>query len=277
VRELREAARRAGVELVVLHGAPSTSQQRNRGIQHVQTPLTLLLDDDVTLQPDYAEVLLERWAKDGLEAFGAIVGSQLILERQRWLARLLRMVSMLHYDALRSSSTSFRRSRKLRFVPVPTHEVVVPACGAGYGLFRTKLLRRHPFDERFPGYAPGEDHDMSSRLSSEAPILQLPSARWAHDEHPHERVSVARWRQRGRTETYFRLRHLEPTLLCRTAFALSLVTEALIATAYSLRHRDGHVLGYIGGVLETLRERDYRHERPPREAPERRRLAAWPR
>jgi GT2 family glycosyltransferase len=261
--ELRKAARSAAVELVVLHSAPSTSRQRNRGVQHVQTPLTLLLDDDVRFEPGYVEILIERWAKDGLSAFGALVGSQVIIERQWWLSRLLRMASMLHYDALRSSSTSFRRSRKLRFVPVPADEVVVPACGAGYGLFRTQLLRRHPFDERFAGYAPGEDLDMSSRLSSEAPILQLPDARWTHDENLHERTSVSRWRQRGRTETYFRLRHLQPTLLCRIAFALSLVTETLIAAAHSLRHRDRHVLGYLCGVLETLRERDFRYERLP--------------
>src|SRR4029077_11475148 len=35
---LRNALRRAGVELVVLRSAPSTSGQRNRGVEHVQTP-----------------------------------------------------------------------------------------------------------------------------------------------------------------------------------------------------------------------------------------------
>jgi hypothetical protein len=141
--------------------------------------------------------------------------------------------------------------------------VVIPACGAGFGVFRTDLLRRHPFDERFPGYAPGEDLDMSSRLSADAPILQVPQVRWEHNFRPDERVSAARWRQRGRTETYFRLRHLERSRLSQAAFALSLFAEAVIAAMYSLRHRGSHFACYIGGMLETLRERDYSYEQLP--------------
>lgn len=254
--QLREAARVADVELVLITGQPSTSGQRNRGVERVRTPLVLLLDDDVTLRLDYAQVLLERWEHDGLAAYGALVGAPLNVPHQRWLPRLLRRASMLHYQARRAPATTFRRSRKLRLVSVPAGEVVVPACGAGYGLFRTDLLRRHPFDERFSGYVQGEDLDMSSRLSADAPILQVPSARWAHDFSPHERVSAARWRQRGRTETYFRARHLERSPLSLAAFALSLLAETGVATAYSLRHRGGHVFGYVAGVREMLHESD---------------------
>jgi hypothetical protein len=264
--QLRESVRKARVELVVLHTLPSTSGQRNRGVEHVRTPVTLLLDDDVTLASDYAEVLLRRWQQVGLGAFGALVGVPRDEPPQRLLPRLFRMASMLHYHALRSPATSFRRSRKLRLVPVPAHDVAVPACGAGYGLFRTDLLRRHPFDERFPGYAPGEDHDMSSRLSADAPILQVPSALWAHDFSVHERASPARWRQRGRTETYFRARHLERSPLNWAAFAVSLLAETVVATLYSVRYRGWHVVGYLAGVLEMLRDGDYTYGPPENEA-----------
>jgi hypothetical protein len=260
--ELWESARKARVGLVVVDSLPSTAGQRNRGVERVNTPVTLLLDDDVTLARDYAEVLIERWQQDGLDAFGALVGVPLDAPRQRLLPRLFRMASMLHYHALSSQATSFRRSRKLRLVPVPAHDVAVPACGSGYGLFRTDLLRRHPFDERFPGYAPGEDHDMSTRLSAEAPILQVRSARWAHDFSVHERASVARWRQRGRTETYFRARHLGRSRLNRAAFAVSLLAETVVAALYSIRYRGWHVVGYLAGVLEMLRDGDFAYTPP---------------
>jgi GT2 family glycosyltransferase len=261
-QRLRDAVRAAGVEVEVIHSTPSTSGQRNRGVERVDSPLVLLLDDDITLQADYAKLLLERWERSGLAAFGALVGVPLDVPRQGWLQRSLRRVSMLHYQAPGAVSTSFRRSRKLRLVSVPAREVVVPACGAGYGIFRADLLRRHPFDERFAGYAPGEDLDMSSRLSAEAPILQVPAARWTHHIGSDERTSPARWRQRGRAETYFRARHLSRSPLNVAAFLLSLVAEATIAAFYSLRHRGGHLRGYLAGVLETLREGDYRYEQP---------------
>jgi GT2 family glycosyltransferase len=255
--DLREAIRDADVELTVLHAPPSTAAQRNRGVEDAETPLVLLLDDDVKLQPDYVEVLLDRWQRDGLEAFGAIVGVPEYMPPQGRLARALRRALMLHYQAPNGEATSFRRSRKLRLVSRPSHEVTVPACGAGYGLFRTDLLRRHPFDERFPGYAPGEDLDMSSRLAGDAPILEVPSVRYLHEWDPRERTSPTRWHQRGRRETYFRLRHLDRSALSRAAFALSLLAETGIAAVESVRERDRrHVVGFVRGALQTLRERD---------------------
>jgi hypothetical protein len=93
----------------------------------------------------------------------------------------------------------------------------------------------------------------------------VPSARWAHDFSAHERASAARWRQRGRTETYFRARHLERSPLNWAAFAVSLLAETVVATLYSLRYRGWHVAGYLEGVLEMLRDRDYRYPRPENE------------
>jgi hypothetical protein len=255
--DLREAVRDAGVELMVVYAPPSTAAQRNRGVERAKTPLVLLLDDDVTLQADYVEVLLERWQRDGLHAFGAIVGAPEYIPPQGWLARTLRRVFMLHYQAPGGEATSFRRSRKLRLVARPSHEVTVPACGAGYGLFRTDLLRRHPFDERFAGYAPGEDLDMSSRLAADAPILQMPSVRYLHEWDPRERMSPMRWHQRGRRETYFRLCHLDGSGMSKAAFAVSLLAEAGIAASDSVRERDRrHLVGFVRGVLQTMRERD---------------------
>ena len=254
--ELEAAVEKAGVALHVVSAPASTAGQRNRGAALAQTPLVLLLDDDVTLTPDYAEQLLERWEAAGLDAFGAMVGVPEYVPPQGRLARAVRRLSMLHYQAPGGTATELRRSRKLRLVPRPAAEVEVQACGAGYGLFRSDLLRRHPFDERFPGYAPGEDLEMSSRLAAEAPILQVPSVRYLHEWDPRERMAPERWRHRGRRETYFRLKHLDDSAVSRGAFYVSVVAESAVAAMASLRERDlGHVRGYVAGVRETLRER----------------------
>ena len=253
--ELIGAAERASVAIQVISAEASTSGQRNRGVEEAETPLVLLLDDDVKIGPGYVDALLERWEAAGLEAYGAMVGVPEFVPPQGAMSRALRRVFQLHYQAAGGRSTTLRRSRKLRLVPHPDEDVEVEACGAGYGLFRTDLLRRHPFDERFPGYAPGEDLEMTSRLAAEAPILQVPAVGYLHEWDPRERLSPARWHNRGRRETYFRLKHLDDSPLSRTAFYVSLLAETAVAAAASARARDAHhVRGYVRGVRETLRE-----------------------
>ncbi len=252
---LRDRAGAAGVELTRVHGRPSTSGQRNRGVELVDTPLVLFLDDDVTLEPAYAGVLLRRWERAGLDGIGAMVGSPEVLRPQGRAAGLMRRALMLHYYDFGGRATRVRRSGKLALVVRPGEEVSIPAVGAGGALFRTDLVRRHPFDERFPGYAPGEDLEMSRRLSREAPILQTPEVMFHHAWDPRERRSPSRWQLRGRCETYFRLRHLGRSPLDRAAFAVSIAAETVLAALDSLRERDSaHVRGYIGGVREALGE-----------------------
>jgi hypothetical protein len=252
---LLEDLEAAGIELVLAHAEPSTAAQRNLGVELVETPTVLFLDDDVSLEATYAEVLLCRWEAAGLEAFGGVVGSPEFVPSQSTLARLLRRVFMLHYQNPKAKATAFRRSRKLRFVPRPAREVTIPAVGAGGPFFRTDLVRKYRFEERFTGYALGEDLDMSCRLSAEAPILQSPAVRFLHEWHPDQRESELRWYHRGRRETYFRLRHLDRSPLSLAAFALSLVAETVAAGLDSLRQRDTrHVRGFVRGLRETLGE-----------------------
>src|SRR5215211_480776 len=151
--EVAHRVRSACVELTLVHAQPSTAGQRNRGVGHAETPLVLFLDDDVELEPRYAEELVARWERAGLEAIGGMVGSPGFVPPQGIAHRIARRVGMLHYHANGGVGTTFRRSRKLRLVAQPHRDVEIPAVGAGGAMFRTDLLRRHPFDERFPGYA----------------------------------------------------------------------------------------------------------------------------
>jgi hypothetical protein len=131
--------------------------------------------------------------------------------------------------------------------------VRVPALGAGATGYRTDLVLAHPFDERFPGYAPGEDLDMAVRVAATAPLVQTPEVKWTHLWDPRERTSPARWYVRGRCETYFRLRRLDRSPASLAAFALSLVAEGMQAAVDSVRERDvRHARGYAAGVLRSL-------------------------
>ena len=251
---LAARAARLGVDLVVIGSRPSTSAQRNVGAGSVETPLVLFLDDDVRLAPDYAEVLLARWEAAGLEAFGGIAGTPAVVPRQGALGRTLRRLTMLNYVDPAREGMTLRRSGKVCYVPEPRRAVQVPVLGAGATLYRTDLALAHPFDERFPGYAPGEDLEMAFRVAASAPLLQMPEVRWDHLWDPRERTSPSRWYVRGRCETYFRLRRLDRSPLTLAAFAVSLLAETALALAESARERNPrHVRGFVRGTLETLR------------------------
>jgi glycosyltransferase involved in cell wall biosynthesis len=251
---IKARAASAGVGVEVVRSPPSTSAQRNLGARHVQTPIVLFLDDDVRLPPDYAAVLLERWEAVGLEAFGGMAGTPAVAPRQGAIARAVRRMAMLNYVDPSAEAMSLRRSGNVRYVPEPREAVLVPALGAGATAYRTELVRMHPFDERFRGYAPGEDLEMAFRVGTSAPLVQTPEVRWTHLWDPRERASPTRWRVRGRCETYFRLKRLDRSPLTLAAFALSLLADGALALADTVRERDiGHVRGFAGGTIESLR------------------------
>jgi hypothetical protein len=251
---LSERAASSAVELEVVVSRPSTSAQRNLGARRVATPVVLFLDDDVRLPADYAAMLLARWEAEGLQALGGIAGTPAVVPRQGRLGRTLRRLGMLNYVDPAGEAMTLRRSGNVRYVPEPRAAVRVPALGAGATAYRTDLVLAHPFDERFPGYAPGEDLEMAFRVASAAPLIQTPEVRWNHLWDPRERSSPTRWYVRGRCETYFRLRRLDRSPLTLAAFALSLLAEGGLALADSVRERDpGHVRGFAAGVIESLR------------------------
>ena len=246
-------AARLGVELVVVRSPPSTSAQRNLGAQRVETPVLLFLDDDVRVPARYADVLLAHWERAGLDGLGGIGGTPAVVPPQGRAARTLRRLAMLNYVDPSAEGMTLRRSGKVRYVPTPRRAVQVPALGAGATAYRTELVLAHPFDERFPGYAPGEDLDMAVRVAAAAPLVQTPEVQWTHLWDPRERTSPTRWYVRGRCETYFRLRRLDRSPATLAAFALSLVAESALAVADSVRDRTPrHALGFVAGVLRSL-------------------------
>jgi GT2 family glycosyltransferase len=251
------SARDAGIDLVVIHVAPSMTAQRNRGVDLVQTQVTLMLDDDVVLDAHYMERLLERWAARGLDALGGAVGANRPgghdLRRFSPAERLIRRLFFLH-DIAPRGRTTLRRSGKVRQVLEPREDVLVPVFGNGAVAYRTDLLRKYRFDEQFTGYVYGEDLDVSIRLARDAPILHTPSTWYIHEWAPEGRANDAMWYRRSRQEAYFRLRLINRSPLSLAAFALSVVAETMLAARQAARARSiGPLRSYLRGLAGTLR------------------------
>jgi len=257
-----------GVELVVDHARPSTSAQRNRGVDLARAPVALMLDDDMIIPPDYADTLLRGWERRGLLALGGVAGSYAKdTEGSRLeagggrVAQLLRTIFMLH--TLRfTRQTMLRRSGKLRLVPTPPREVLIRIYPNAAVLFRTDLLRKHRYDERFSGYVYGEDLDLCGRLARDAPILHSPATWCVHDADPAGRPSDEMWYRRSRHEGFFRLRMIGRDPLSLAAFGLSVLAEGGGAAVAAARaRRAGPLAGYARGLREAIA--DVRREQRP--------------
>jgi GT2 family glycosyltransferase len=255
-REVITTARDAGIDVLVIHAPKSMTAQRNRGVELVASPVTLLLDDDVVLDPAYMERLLERWETRGLNALGGAVGANRPgdhdLQNFSRGERLVRRLLFLH-DIVPQGRTTLRRSGKVREVLEPVEDVLVPVFSNAAVAYRTDLLRKHRFDERFTGYVYGEDLDVSVRLARDAPILHSPSTWYIHEWAQEGCANDAMWYRRSRHEAYFRLRLIDRSPLTLAAFALSIVGETMLALRESARaHSRGPVRSYLRGLRDTL-------------------------
>ncbi len=267
--EARNFLAEAGISLRILRLAPSTARQRNAGIDVVTTPLVLLLDDDVILTPDYVASLIRRWRAAGFASIGGISGYALNEEKpriRRSAARLFRLLFMLHVFDPHGKKTVIRHSGKLHYGIATPDDVVIPAVGSGAVLFRTEVVRRHRFSDRFDGYVLGEDFDLSVRVSQEAPVIGT-SERFEHRQAGGGKRSPLRWYYRGRPETYFRLRNRHLIGLRYPAFWVSVFAEGMCALADSVRELDRrHVVNYFRGVKQSVSDikREYfaTHSRP---------------
>ena len=250
--ELRDRLAASGIDLVVAHRPPSTAGQRNHGADLVETPLLLFMDDDMQLPPNYVSGLVARWKAYGFDQLtGAVGGMDGVFIKPRRLDRLFRQLFQLHLYDPKAASTSFRRSQKLRFTR-PEGETFIPAASTAAVLYRTDLVQKHRFSERFDGYVLGEDIDFSSRLVREGPILHVPDIRCVHTSGPAQLQSSRRWYHRGRHEAYFRLKRLEPGAAAASAFTLSVIGEMFGATVDSVREREPHLVGFVRGLSGAL-------------------------
>ena len=257
-QRIKEIARTREVGLRVERSRPSTSAQRNLGADLVASDVVLFVDDDVVLPADYMKYLLRRWEELGLESLSGIVGAYSdSVGDGSWLQRSIRRLLMLHYTNPGGSASRIRRSGKMEFVDRPPQETFIPSAGAGATVYRTALARRHRFDERFSGYALGEDHDFSRRVSKEGRILLVPEVGFEHRPAPAPdgRESSLMWHYRGRRENFFRLRHLDDSVLSRWAFWISVCAEGAEAALVSGRSRNlGPLRAYAWGVRQAVRD-----------------------
>jgi GT2 family glycosyltransferase len=148
-------SRTNGTTRILTKEVPGLTASRNLGIQESRSDLTLFIDDDVVLRPDYVTKMITAFEQD--DRLAGAIGS--IDDDHdyglRWLRGLLMVPGMNTGRVYRSGWASQPPRRSSR--PVEW----LMGCNM---MYRTSVLRRYRFNDQFLGYALGEDAEFSHRL-----------------------------------------------------------------------------------------------------------------
>lgn len=195
-----------GVRFRYLQAAlPSLTVQRNQGIARARAAVLFLLDDDSFLYPDCAERIMAIYDADAEGRIGGIqagvvpdpppaaagagaqkkTGSRTVSaghEKGRGRAGhwLMRRVFLMNKDALFIPYDALSP-----LPPLPAalagRDVLPARLFQGYRMtFRRRAVLEEPFDELLRYYCPGEDIDVSYRVSRRHLLLTAPQAQLHH-------------------------------------------------------------------------------------------------
>ena len=245
---------RADLHIWFVRSSPSTTRQRNRGIDSSTAPIVHFLDDDVELDPGYLGEIVDVFDRDkDLEVGG--VGGLPTNQVQRRTSRLQRAI----LSRLRTPGRVLRSGRGI-LVYGADEELEVDWLSGCCMSFRTEIIRAERFDDRGHGYVVGEDLDVSYRIRQHHRLLVTPRARLVHHEAPRNRLSAATWAERDALARHARVAtrigDLRPW-----AFHLDLLLQIVVhafrglAAGPDAAHARGLALGYLRGALKIARQR----------------------
>lgn len=190
IREvLRELLAGSGISLVYAHSDPSTSLQRNIGIDLSSGDILFFFDDDIELEPDYIERTLECFKLHRTPPVGGVMGTQTNAP-YAGLAReiIYGAFELTHWT--RSDKAKLYKSGGVRYCVKPSQVVDVPVCYGCCMAFKKECFDTERFAEFLPGYTLNEDVELSYRISRKWTLLQTPFARVLHKVSSVSRESI---------------------------------------------------------------------------------------
>lgn len=168
------------------HRKRNCAQQRNFGIQQAEHDNLLLVDDDVEVDPRWAEELFKPiWSDPSVGAtMGRLVNQPLATPTLFW--RLYRTV--LHGQKGFEPGRLIGAALPNGFPTTAAQPITCEWIGGGASALRREAFESvGGFASFFEGSSPGEDLDLGYRLSRNWKIYYVPAARCIHHQAPSGR------------------------------------------------------------------------------------------
>lgn len=244
------------IKLIYIRSEPSTTKQRNIGVDNASGDIVFFLDDDVILEQNYHRKMLEVYKLKSDQNIGGVRGS-FAIDKSTCIDRILdrtfrKLFLMARYSM--NEKSRFLPSLQYVFIEKPTEIIEIecmPACICSY--YR-KIFNKFKFDEMLDKYAFAEDKDLSYRVSRKYKLYQTPYALLSHNHSPISRLSV---RECRKVETinrhYLAKKHLPPRSINWLAYYWSLVGYLLFFTiknCLTLNYND--LLGTVDGIRSIM-------------------------
>lgn len=238
-----------GLPIWYRRSSPSTTRQRNLGVDAGTSAVVHFLDDDVELDPPYLDAILRVFEDGRNHRVGGVGGIPRNLPpfRPSLVRRLIRPESCRQGAVLPSG----------RGVLVYTADGLLDVdwLSGCCMSFRREVFALERFDDRASGYVLGEDLDFSYRVRQHFRLLVSPEATLLHHESPTNRLDAKAWGERDVLARFARVdtrvgSYRKSSFLVDTAAQIAL--HAARSTRTGRRERELAV-GMAKGLLRAVR------------------------
>lgn len=238
---------------------PSTTRQRNIGIDRSLGDVIFFLDDDVILNADYHEKILEVYQQRDDGNLGGVRGSYVNYYRPNTLENIFRKIFFMNVLQLKGRSWISPSLNPVE-VLVPDRIMAVeymPSCICSY--YR-KVLDEFRFDEHLDRYGLSEDLDLSYRISRKYKLYQTPYARLIHNHSSIARINMREFRRLQIMNLhYLVMKHFGRKSFHMIAFYWNVLGHILFELMRYVRTSDNTELrGIVDGFIYTLGRKSMR-------------------
>jgi glycosyltransferase involved in cell wall biosynthesis len=238
------------IKLIYIRSIPSTTKQRNIGIDHATCDIIFFLDDDVILNEDYCEKILEVYEIKREQNVGGVRGTFSNRKTPSWFKRaFLKFFFMRSYE-IKGEGRTLPSLNPVTIIH-PDGIIKVESMPGGACSFYRNVLKEFKFDEILSEYAVGEDRDLSYRVSRKYKLYQTPYALLSHNFKP----SYTREEKKTQiiNEHYLAKKYLPPRSLNWLAYYWSLVGQLVFSFIKScLILNSDELLGTLDGFKAII-------------------------
>lgn len=179
---IKDLIGKSPIDFIYTHEKPSTTFQRNKGVDLSTGEILVFLDDDVILEEDFIKEIINVYILKRNNNVGGVRGIFTNPPKNLKIReKFFRQIFLL--GERRSDGVSrLKRSGFPLYIQRPkaiTRCEIMPATACSY---KRDVFVQYKFDETLKGYVFGEDMDLSTRVSKKYNLFVTPHAKFFHDQ-----------------------------------------------------------------------------------------------